>query len=79
MEYVVIPRIEDTISYIERELDEESREDFYRLKKVTDKKKLEESENQALVDERNKQAGIEGGQVDAPNMLQEEEEEELLF
>ena len=39
LEYVVIPRIEDTIVYLERELDEESREDFYRLKKVTDKKK----------------------------------------
>ena len=39
LEYVVIPRILWTISYIEKELDEESREDFFRLKRVTDKKK----------------------------------------
>lgn len=39
LEYVVIPRIQFTIQYIEKELDEESREDFFRLKRVTDKKK----------------------------------------
>ena len=39
LEYVVIPRIAWTISYIEKELDEESREDFFRLKRVTDNKK----------------------------------------
>jgi hypothetical protein len=31
--------VEDIIDFIDRELDEESREDFYRLKKVTDNKK----------------------------------------
>ena len=44
LEYVVIPRIEFTISYIEKELDEESREDFFRLKKITDKKKEDKAE-----------------------------------
>ena len=39
LEYVVIPRIDFAISFIEKELDEESREDFYRLKRVTDNKK----------------------------------------
>jgi V-type H+-transporting ATPase subunit D len=39
LEFVLIPRINNTISYIKDELDEEAREDFTRLKKVTDAKK----------------------------------------
>ena len=39
MEFVVIPKIETTIKWIEAELDELDREDFYRLKCVQDKKK----------------------------------------
>ena len=43
LEYVVIPRIQFNIKYIEKELDEEDREDFFRLKRVTDKKKIEKA------------------------------------
>ena len=39
LEFIQIPRILGIISWIDRELDEESREDFFRLKKVTDNKK----------------------------------------
>ena len=39
LEFVIIPQIEDTIKWIEGELDELDREDFYRLKCVQDKKK----------------------------------------
>jgi hypothetical protein len=35
----MIPRILGIVSWIDRELDEEAREDFFRLKKVTDNKK----------------------------------------
>ena len=45
LEFVLIPRIKNTIDYITQELDEEAREDFTRLKKVTDaKNKRKEAE-----------------------------------
>merc|ERR1719343_1948557 len=39
LEYVLIPRIEDTIKYITSEMDEQDREEFFRVKKVVEKKK----------------------------------------
>jgi V-type H+-transporting ATPase subunit D len=44
LEFVLIPRIANTIAYIKDELDEEAREDFTRLKKVTDAKKERKKE-----------------------------------
>merc|ERR1711939_352510 len=39
LEHVMIPRLENTIKYINSELDEMDREEFFRLKKVQGKKK----------------------------------------
>jgi len=40
LEYVIIPRIEEVMKYIEQEMDEQSREEFFRVKKVVEKKKI---------------------------------------
>jgi V/A-type H+/Na+-transporting ATPase subunit D len=47
LEYIVIPRILNTIRYIEMSLQERAREDFFRLKRI--KTRLEEEEEQLTV------------------------------
>merc|ERR1712113_179233 len=39
LEYVLTPRIEDPCHYITQQMDEESREEFFRVKKVVEKKR----------------------------------------
>src|SRR5213592_790033 len=47
LEYIVIPRILNTIRYIEMSLQERAREDFFRLKRI--KTRLEEEKEEEIV------------------------------
>ena len=80
LEYVVIPRIQWTISYIEKELDEESREDFFRLKRVTDKKKIDKAAALYEAEKRKAAAEGQGGQQEeeSDNIFGGDEDEDVV-
>ena len=75
LEHVIIPRFIAVYRYIDQELDEQAREDFFRLKKVLDNKKKHAEEDDDIKEhERGGDKHIEESQ----NLL-DDVDEDIIF
>jgi len=84
LEHVVIPRLENTIKYINSELDEMDREEFFRLKKVQAAKKkrqaVSDAENAAAAQLREKNGELDAVDESAGgDMLNQDKDDDVIF
>lgn len=84
LEHVVLPRLENTIKYINSELDEMDREEFFRLKKVQAAKKKRAAAADVAAAAKKAELGEEGKTYEEEekgggDLLNEGKDEDVIF
>lgn len=78
LEYVLMPKLQAFIDYIVMEMDEEAREEFYRVKAVV-KKKRQWKEKEERENEERKSAEIDAEALIVPSMFDASRDPDLFF
>lgn len=80
IEHVIIPKAENTIKYIQQELEELDREDFVRLKKVQSKKQQHKEEEEEESRKRSSKTSNGQNKYEVNDVLAEaEQEDDVIF